>query len=132
MTNGISDLVMNNDLGGNIVNTNGGESPLEYILQFKPDIISNGDLYFRYESDGKNWYFTKNGAQEILQLTANLASIGIMSNFLREASNPANPLVKQTYKQYFNDFLRVFAPGSSATTTKSGKVNIYASYSTSC
>jgi hypothetical protein len=78
LSNGISDFAMNMDQIGTIINTNGSGSALEYLIQYFPDMISSGDLYSRIENGSKYWYFSKNGAQRILQFAANAAALGVI------------------------------------------------------
>ena len=100
LSNGISDFAMNRIQEETIMNTVGSGSALDYLLERFPDIISSGDLFSRVENGNVYWYFSKYGAQRILQYASNAAAFGVINT----VPQPHNPLNSNT-KIYFIDYL---------------------------
>ncbi|RAI85778.1 hypothetical protein LV83_03554 [Algoriphagus yeomjeoni] len=132
LSNGISDFAMNYEHSGTIINTAGSGSAIDYLLQFFPDIILSGDLYSRSENGGTYWYFTKYGAERILQFSANASALGVIQT-VPQPHNPLNTNTKAYFVEYFDKFLKVFAPGSTTSNfPKRNVTNCSSIYSPNC
>jgi hypothetical protein len=132
LSNGISDFAMNRIQPSTIMNRIGSGSALDYLLERFPDIISSGDLYSRVENGNVYWYFSKYGAQRILQYASNAAAFGVIRT-VPQAHNPLNSNTKKYFIDYFDQFIKVFAPGSTTLSSpKLGVPNCNSNYSPNC
>jgi hypothetical protein len=114
------------------MNRVGSGSALDYLLERFPDIISSGDLYLRVENGNGYWYFSKYGAQRILQHASNAAAFGVIQT-VPQAQNPLNSNTKKYFIDYFDQFIKVFAPESTTLSSpKIGIPNCNSNYSPNC